>query len=118
MAMTHRGIMRPEGTRPPRGAQGTYKSGATQLAVTCSVPVVPIAVSSAKRWPRKSLLLTPGTIDISIGRPIAPDGHQPDELMREVEAWIEGEMRRLDPAAYAGAAAPASRRSGAKVVVR
>ena len=24
-----------------------------------------------------------------------------EELMREVEAWIEGEMRRLDPDAYA-----------------
>jgi 1-acyl-sn-glycerol-3-phosphate acyltransferase len=27
-------------------------------------------------------------------------GRQPDELMREVEAWIEAEMRRLDPDAY------------------
>ena len=29
-------------------------------------------------------------------------GRQPDELMREVEAWIETEMRRLDPDAYVG----------------
>jgi 1-acyl-sn-glycerol-3-phosphate acyltransferase len=28
-------------------------------------------------------------------------GRRHDELMREVEAWIEAEMRRLDPAAYA-----------------
>jgi 1-acyl-sn-glycerol-3-phosphate acyltransferase len=27
-------------------------------------------------------------------------GRKADELMREVEAWIEGEMRRLDPDAY------------------
>jgi 1-acyl-sn-glycerol-3-phosphate acyltransferase len=27
-------------------------------------------------------------------------GRKPDELMREVEAWIEAEMRRLDPEAY------------------
>ena len=27
-------------------------------------------------------------------------GRQADELMREVEAWIEAEMRRLDPQAY------------------
>jgi 1-acyl-sn-glycerol-3-phosphate acyltransferase len=39
-------------------------------------------------------------IDISIGPPIAVDGRQPDELMREVEGWIEAEMRRIDPAAY------------------
>jgi 1-acyl-sn-glycerol-3-phosphate acyltransferase len=39
-------------------------------------------------------------VDISIGRPIESTGREPDELMREVEAWIEAEMRRLDPAAY------------------
>ena len=27
-------------------------------------------------------------------------GRAPDELMREVQEWIEGEMRRLDPEAY------------------
>ena len=27
-----------------------------------------------------------------------------DELMREVESWIEAEMRRLDPGAYAAEA--------------
>ena len=27
-------------------------------------------------------------------------GKRPDVLMREVETWIEAEMRRLDPEAY------------------
>ncbi len=93
-------IMFPEGTRTPRGGQGTYKSGAARLAIATGVPIVPIAASSAKCWPRKSFLLRPGVIDVSIGMPIDSDGRQPDELMREVEAWIEAEMRRLDPAAY------------------
>ena len=39
-------------------------------------------------------------IDISIGQPIAVQGRKPDELMREVEGWIEAEMRRIDPQAY------------------
>jgi 1-acyl-sn-glycerol-3-phosphate acyltransferase len=94
-------IMFPEGTRTPRGSQGEYKSGASRLAVTTKTPLVPIAVTSARCWPRKSFLLRPGTIDISIGRPIHPQGRRPDDLMREVEAWIESEMRRLDPEAYA-----------------
>lgn len=93
-------IMFPEGTRTPRGSQGEYKSGASRLAVTTKTPLVPIAVTSARCWPRKSFLLRPGTIDISIGRPINPQGRRPDDLMREVEAWIESEMRRLDPEAY------------------
>ncbi|HEU5293233.1 MAG TPA: lysophospholipid acyltransferase family protein [Burkholderiaceae bacterium] len=94
-------IMFPEGTRTLRGSQGAYKSGATRLAVATGTPVVPIAVTSARCWPRKSFLLKPGTIDISIGRPIDSRGRDPDELMRDVERWIESEMRRLDPDAYA-----------------
>lgn len=95
-------IMFPEGTRTPRGGQGTYKTGASRLAIATGVPVVPIAVNSAVCWPRKSFLLRPGVIDVSIGAPIDPAGREPEELMREVEAWIEAEMRRLDPAAYTG----------------
>jgi 1-acyl-sn-glycerol-3-phosphate acyltransferase len=87
-------IMFPEGTRIPRGQRGVYKSGGTRLAI-------PIAVTSAKCWPRKAFIKTPGTVEFSIGKPIPSAGRQPDELMREVEAWIEAEMRRLDPTAYA-----------------
>jgi 1-acyl-sn-glycerol-3-phosphate acyltransferase len=101
LARGHWVIMFPEGTRTPRGSQGAYKSGATRLAVATAVPVVPIAVTSARCWARKSLLLRPGVIDISIGKPISSVGREPDELMREIETWIEAEMRRLDPAAYA-----------------
>jgi 1-acyl-sn-glycerol-3-phosphate acyltransferase len=93
-------IMFPEGTRTARGGQGAYKTGASRLAVTTGTPLVPIAVTSARCWPRKSFLLRPGVIDVSIGKPIAPADRRPDDLMREVEAWIEAEMRRLDPEAY------------------
>ena len=93
-------IMFPEGTRIPRGKAGTYKSGGTRLAVATGAPVIPIAVASAKCWPRKSFIKHPGVVDVSIGKPIPSVGRQPEELMREVEAWIEGEMRRLDPEAY------------------
>jgi 1-acyl-sn-glycerol-3-phosphate acyltransferase len=99
-------IMFPEGTRAPRGGQGQYKSGASRLAIAAGVPIVPIAATSAKCWPRKSFLLRPGVIDVSIGRPIPSAGREMDELMCEVETWIEAEMRRLDPEAYAAPGAP------------
>lgn len=95
-------IMFPEGTRTARGGQGIYKTGGTRLAVATGATVLPVAVTSARCWPRKSFLLRPGVIDVSIGKPIASAGREPDELMREVERWIEGEMRRLDPTAYPG----------------
>lgn len=93
-------IMFPEGTRTPRGSQGVYKTGASRLAVTTGAWLVPIAVTSGRCWPRKSFLLRPGTIDVSIGQPIPSTGRQPEELMQEVEAWVESEMRRLDREAY------------------
>jgi 1-acyl-sn-glycerol-3-phosphate acyltransferase len=93
-------IMFPEGTRAPRGGKGEYKNGGSRLAIAAGVPVVPIAVSSAKCWPRKSFLLKPGLIDVSIGPAIPSVGRHPDELMREVEQWIETEMRHIDPEAY------------------
>jgi 1-acyl-sn-glycerol-3-phosphate acyltransferase len=93
-------IMFPEGTRIPRGQKGNYKHGGTRLAVETGAPVVPIAVTSGKVWPRKAFIKRPGVVDVSIGRPIPSQGRDPDELMREVENWIEGEMHRLDPDAY------------------
>lgn len=94
-------IMFPEGTRTKRGAQGTYKLGAARLAVATGVPLLPIAVTSARCWPRNAFIKKPGMVDVSIGRPIPVAGREADALMRDVESWIEAEMRRLDPEAYA-----------------
>jgi 1-acyl-sn-glycerol-3-phosphate acyltransferase len=92
--------MFPEGTRIPRGQKGVYKTGGTRLAIEAGVPVIPIAVTSAKCWPTKAFIKRPGIVDISIGKPISSVGRQPEEMMQEVENWIEAEMRRLDPEAY------------------
>jgi len=93
-------IMFPEGTRIARGKAGTYKTGGTRLAVETGAPVIPIAVTSAKCWPPRAFIKRPGVVDVSIGQPIPSVGRDPAELMREVETWIEAEMRRLDPDAY------------------
>ena len=84
-------IMFPEGTRTPRGSQGVYKSGASRLAIAGGVPIVPLAASSAKCWPPKSFLLRRG--DRRFDRPADHQRGPPaEELMREVETWIEAEM--------------------------
>ena len=93
-------IMFPEGTRIPRGQKGTYKTGGTRLAIRTGAPVIPVAVTSAKCWPRKAFIKKPGIVEFSIGKPIPTAGRKPEELMAEVEAWIEAEMHRLDPTAY------------------
>jgi 1-acyl-sn-glycerol-3-phosphate acyltransferase len=93
-------IMFPEGTRVPRGQKGVYETSGARLAVQTGAPVIPIAVTSAKCWPRKAFVKTPGIVDVSIGKPIPSEGRHHKELMAEVETWIEAEMRRLDPEAY------------------
>ena len=94
-------IMFPEGTRVARGEQGVYKTGASRLAVATGASIVPVAVSSARCWPRKSFRLLPGTVIVSFGPPLPSEGRDPAELMQAVETWIEAEMRRIDPEAYA-----------------
>ena len=94
-------IMFPEGTRIPRGQAGSYKTGGTRLATSAGSKIIPIAVSSAKCWPRKGFIKYPGLVQVSIGPVIESQGRPADELMAQVEAWIEGEMHRLDPEAYA-----------------
>ena len=96
-------IMFPEGTRTARGERGVYKTGGTRLAIATGAWVVPIAVTSARCWPRQAFIKTPGVVEVSIGKPISPEGRKPAEMMAEVEQWIEAEMRRLDPQAYAHA---------------
>jgi len=42
----------------------------------------------------------PGLITVSIGPAITSSEKSGDQLHTEVESWIEGEMRRIDPKAY------------------
>jgi 1-acyl-sn-glycerol-3-phosphate acyltransferase len=95
-------IMFPEGTRTRVGSQGRYKTGGPRFAVRTGALVIPIAVNSGECWPRNAFLKRPGLITVSIGPPISPEGKSPEQLNREVERWIEDEMRRISPHVYAG----------------
>ncbi len=96
-------IMFPEGTRTPVGSQGKYKAGGAILAIGTKAPVIPIAVNSGDCWPRNAFIKTPGTIIVSIGPAISPEGLGPAELIAKTESWIESEMRVITPGAYANA---------------
>ena len=98
-------IMFPEGTRMPRGKSGTFQTAGTRLAVQAGAPVIPIAVATARCWPKEGFVKHPGVVTVSIGPAIEPAGRDPKALMREVEEWIDAELRRIDPQAYAATAA-------------
>jgi len=96
-------IMFPEGTRMPRGQQGAFQTAGTRLAVQSGAPVVPIAVATARCWPKEGFVKHAGVVTVSIGPAISSVGRDPKGLMREVEAWIDAELRRIDPEAYRAA---------------
>lgn len=91
-------ILYPEGTRIPVTKRVRYKSGAARLAVAMHAPIVPIAHNAGWLWPKGVMGKRPGTITLSIGKPIAPGTMEPAQLMQAVETWIENEVARLGPA--------------------
>lgn len=99
-------IMFPEGTRIERGQVGDYKTGGTRLSCATGVPVVPLACATARVMPPRRLLMLPGVYEVSIGPPMPPTGHTPESLLVQTKAWIEAEMRRIDPEAYRQEEAP------------
>lgn len=88
-------VVFPEGTRIPYGKRGKYKIGGALLAVNSGHLVVPVAHNAGKFWGRNAFLKFPGTVTLSIGKPIDPQGLSADELNRRVEGWIEGELARM-----------------------
>ena len=86
----------PEGTRIPTGARGRYHPGGAWLAIKTGVPVLPVAHNAGECWRRNAFLKHPGMITVSIGAPIPPRGLEANELIAQVENWIEREMRRLE----------------------
>ncbi len=88
-------VIFPEGTRTPPGKKGKYQAGGAWLAAHTGVPVVPVAHNAGELWSRKAFLKYPGTVTISIGKPIDSKGLKAAELNARVEAWIEAEMQRI-----------------------
>jgi 1-acyl-sn-glycerol-3-phosphate acyltransferase len=93
-------IVFPEGTRVLPGEKMHYKPGAAYLALKTGVPVLPVAHNAADYWPKKSLIIRPGTITVSIGTAIATIDKNDASINAEVEAWVENEMRLIAPHRY------------------
>jgi 1-acyl-sn-glycerol-3-phosphate acyltransferase len=97
-------VIYPEGTRIRAGRRAKYKSGGARLAVAMDAPILPVAHNAGWLWPKGVFGKRPGTVTLSIGAPVAPNGEDPVALMQRVEQWIEAEVERL------GNPAPQTRR--------
>lgn len=103
-------VIYPEGTRVKPGVKGKYNGGGAFLAVQASAPVVPVAHNAGEFWGKNAFLKYPGTITVSIGRPIATQGMKASVLNALVEEWIEQEMQRIGRDFEGGPLAPDSSR--------
>lgn len=92
----------PEGTRVPVGRRGRYGVGGATLATRTGTPILPIAHNAGEFWGRYAFRKHAGTIDVVIGPLIPTQGRDAAAVTRDVEAWIEGQMRLLNPERYVG----------------
>ena len=84
-------IIFPEGTRVPRGERPELRAGFAGLYRVLGLPVVPIALDSARVWPRGFLKKT-GVIRFKVGETLPPG------LPREqIEAKVHEAINALNP---------------------
>lgn len=88
-------VIFPEGTRIPPGHTGKYHIGGAWLATHTGAWVVPVAHNAGEFWGKNSFIKYPGTITVSIGKPIDPAGMEAGELNDQVKKWIEAEVLRI-----------------------
>jgi 1-acyl-sn-glycerol-3-phosphate acyltransferase len=85
----------PEGTRTAPGTRKRYGLGGAVLAAHSGCPILPVALNSGECWPRGRFIKRPGTIQVVFGPLLESEGRSPQELIRQVEEWIEGAMTRM-----------------------
>lgn len=88
-------VIFPEGTRIAPGQRGKYHIGGAWLAAHTQTTVVPVAHNAGLFWRKNAFLKYPGTITLSIGKPIETAGLKADALNQQVEDWIEAEQLKL-----------------------
>lgn len=88
-------VIFPEGSRSHDGHMIPFKRGAFMLAGEFGLPVVPITIDGAfKVMPRHTYNITPGTITLTIHKPITPGekGFNTKKLMADCRAEINSAL--------------------------
>jgi 1-acyl-sn-glycerol-3-phosphate acyltransferase len=79
-------VVHPEGTRSPDGRLLQFKKGAFLMAIEAGVPVVPVTISgSGALMPKNKIKLYPGTVRITIHKPIEVHGYSKENIAQLME---------------------------------
>lgn len=85
----------PEGTRVEPGQRRRYNKSGAVIACRAGVPVLPVAHNAGERWPGRHWVKNPGKLSVIVGQPIETQGRSPEEVLIEVEAWIESQLEHI-----------------------
>jgi 1-acyl-sn-glycerol-3-phosphate acyltransferase len=95
----------PEGTRGDSDTVGAFKKGGFYLAKEAGVPILPVGLRGSRHvFPRSSLLVHPGKIEVHIGPPLSPEEiaeRDAGEVVPLVRAKIS-ELSAMPPAEKTG----------------
>jgi 1-acyl-sn-glycerol-3-phosphate acyltransferase len=83
-------VIFPEGTRVAPGTKKRYHRGVVALQEALQLPITPVALNSGLCWERNAFVKKPGCITIQFLRPIYPSNRSAEEVLKEVEAVVEG----------------------------
>ena len=85
----------PEGTRVAPGHRRRYNKSGAVIACRAGVPVLPVAHNAGERWPGRHWVKNPGRLSLVVGDPIETAGRSPEEVLVEVETWIEARLTEI-----------------------
>jgi len=85
----------PEGTRGDSDTVGSFKRGGFHLARTAGVPIVPVGLRGSRAvFPRGSLLVRPGKVEVHIGEPVTEE-RVVNEDINQLVAGVRREIMEL-----------------------
>jgi 1-acyl-sn-glycerol-3-phosphate acyltransferase len=94
-------LLFPEGTRSRDGRLGPFKKGGFHLAITASVPIVPLALRGTRAaMPAGSPLLRSGRVHVIVGEPVTTEGltdADRNRLVEEVHAKVAAMLDEPPP---------------------
>lgn len=91
-------LIYPEGTRTSDGNLQPFKKGAFMMAVQTGIPILPVTCNGAfKVLPKKTIVIRPGHVTLTVGDPIATEGLTEKDLPELMEKTRAAISKNLDP---------------------
>lgn len=84
----------PEGTRVAPGQRRRFNKSGIVIACRAGVPVLPVAHNAGEHWGRH-WIKQPGTLNVVVGEPVETAGRKPEDVLFEVESWIEKTLSEI-----------------------